>query len=100
MKKSATIQEFITLISNMAHRERFVFKANLSDNDNKEIEYVEIYTTELLEKSNFNTGLDRNIKVSFNDILGKQLPGKQYCINKYLRLWTPKFFETVYNFIA
>ena len=85
----------------MDHRERFVFEAGSGPKDlNDDIYSIEVYSTKLYEQSTFSRGLDTNIKVSFVDVCGKQIPGKAYCISKYLRLWSPKFFNTVYNFIA
>ena len=101
MKKHDTLNDFKNALLNMEHRERFVFnKGEQLDNVNSDIDSVEIYATKLYDKSTFSNGLDTNIKVSFVDVSGKQISGRQYCINKYIRLWSPKFFETVYNFIA
>jgi len=101
MKKPDKIDDFKHLLSDMEHRERFVFNASDAATDiNPDIKYVEIYCTCLYETSTFSNGLDRNIKVSFVDICGKQIAGRAYSINKYLRLWTDDFYNKIFSFIA
>ena len=101
MKKPTTVTEFKELVSNMEHRERFVFEVGgEAKESNSDITAMEIYSTCMYETSTFSNGLDRNIKVSFVDVCGKQIPGKKYCINKYVRLWSNKFFEHIFSHIA
>lgn len=99
MIKPANIEEFKTLIEGMEHRERFVFlPSSKLKEKNRDIEGIEIYSTKLYEASTL-MGIDTNVKVSFVDLHGKQLPGSANVINKYLRLWKSSFYQLVFDFI-
>jgi hypothetical protein len=98
MKKPENIDDLKEMIKSMIHRERFVFKASdeiTSQND--AITSVEIYATEI-EGGAWRGGFEMNIKISLMDILGKQV-GKN-AINKYLRLWTDKYYNNVMTYLA
>jgi len=101
MKKPETIEAFTALIKDMDHRERFVFKSSeLLKDQNADIDNVEIYATVLYDKATFSNGVDTNIKVSLNDVCGKQIKSSAYCISKYRRLWSPGFYISVYSYIS
>ncbi len=101
MRKPESVDTFRVLVNSMDHRERFVFSAGPAAKEaSDDIDSIEVYATCLYEQATFSNGLDTNIKVSFVDVNGKQLKGARFCINKYLRLWSPKFFASVYGFIA
>ena len=97
MKMPEGINELKTLIDSMKHRERFCFNASKEIKDqNDEIYTVEIYATEV--EGNLYNGIDTNIKISLMNILGKQV-GKN-AINKYLRLWSDKYYNNVLTYLA
>lgn len=90
MKKPENLESFVSLISGMQHRERFVFPANDAINQKYEkTSYVEVYNTVLFENKN----LDRNITIHLVDSSGEVLNKKA----KLFRLWNKEFFKTVYS---
>lgn len=100
MRKPESKEAFRSLLESMEHRERFVFPASdISKGMDEDIDSVEIYATKLYEQSTFSNGLDTNIKVCFVDVCGKQLKGSKYSICKYIRLWSPRFYDSVFSYI-
>lgn len=90
MQTPNTLSEFITLISSMKHRERFVFPANnalKTKYENKDLN-IEIYNTILFD----SIKLDRNISIHLVTNDGTPVSKK----SKIFRLWDNDFFSKVF----
>jgi len=100
MKAPTNVNELRTLLTSMDHRERFVFPATKQLKDQfHDLESIEVYATTLFEVK----GQPTNINIKAVTIDGKLAPykgdGSTLNKSKYLRLFTPSYYESILSII-